>query len=89
MDSTKTLEIVKKYGKNEKDTGSTPVQIALLTARINEITEHLRTNAKDHSSRRGLLQMVSLRRSLLAYLTKQDFALYIKLTDELGIRRTK
>jgi len=89
MDSAKTLEIIKKYGKNEKDSGSTSVQVALLTYRINEITEHLRSNKKDHSSRRGLLQMVSLRRSLLSYLSKNDYAHYTKLTDELGIRRSK
>lgn len=89
MDKAKMIEIAKKYGKNEKDTGSTQVQIALLTQRITELTEHLRRNKKDHSTRRGLLTMVSLRRSLISYLSREDFALYMKLTDELGIRRSK
>ena len=82
-------EIVAEFGKNPQDTGSPEVQIALLTGRIREITEHLRTNKKDNSSRRGLLTMVSRRKKLLAYLSKENRERYLSLTDELGIRRNK
>jgi len=87
MDKAKKQEIIKKFGANEQDTGSTVVQIALLTQRINELTDHLRSNKKDHSTRHGLLNMVSARRKLLAYLSKEDNARYFTLTDELSIRR--
>ncbi|MDD3119585.1 MAG: 30S ribosomal protein S15 [Victivallales bacterium] len=87
MDKATKQEIIGKYGANDKDTGSTVVQIALLTQRIQELTEHLRSNKKDHSTRHGLLNMVSARRRLLAYLNREDSARYVTLTDELGIRR--
>jgi len=80
-------EIVKAYGKNEQDTGSTEVQIALLTERINELTEHLKVNKKDHHSRRGLLKMVGQRRNLLAYLQKKDLEGYRALIERLGLRK--
>ena len=87
MDKATKTEIIKKYGANESDTGSTVVQIALCTQRINELTEHLRSNKKDNSTRHGLLNIVSSRRKLLAYLSKDDNARYLELTTELGIRR--
>ena len=81
------LEIVGKHGKNDKDTGSAEVQIALLTARITELTEHLRTHKKDHHSRRGLLKLVGQRRRLLDYLQRKDLEGYRALIKELGLRR--
>jgi small subunit ribosomal protein S15 len=81
------LEIVRKFGRDEKDTGSAEVQIALLTTRINELTEHLRMHKKDHHSRRGLLSLVGRRRRLLAYLSRTDLESYRKLIAELGLRR--
>jgi small subunit ribosomal protein S15 len=81
------LEIVRKFGRDEKDTGSTEVQVALLTTRINELTEHLRFHKKDHHSRRGLLSLVGQRRRLLAYLASSDLESYRKLIAELGLRR--
>jgi small subunit ribosomal protein S15 len=81
------LEIVKKYGRSETDTGSAQVQIALLTARINELTEHLRTHKHDHHSRRGLLKLVGRRRGFLNYLQKNDLEAYRALIQELGLRR--
>jgi small subunit ribosomal protein S15 len=80
-------EIVAKFGDNPQDTGNTRVQVALLTARINELTEHLRSHRKDHHSRRGLLMLVGQRRRLLAYLQKRDLAGYRELIRELGLRR--
>lgn len=80
-------EIIGKHGRGEADTGSTQVQIALLTARINELTEHLRTHAKDHYSRRGLLKLVGQRRRLLNYLQRKDLEGYRALIKELGLRR--
>lgn len=80
-------EIIKKYARHEGDTGSPEVQIAVLTKRINDLTEHLRTNKKDHHSRRGLLKMVGQRRSLLNYLTKVDIERYRAIIAELGIRK--
>ena len=80
-------EIVKTYGKNEQDTGSTEVQVALLTERINELTEHLKINKKEHHSRRGLLKMVGQRRNLLAYLQKKDLEGYRALIEKLGLRK--
>lgn len=80
-------EIVKTYGKNEQDTGSTEVQVALLTERINELTEHLKVNKKDHHSRRGLLKMVGQRRNLLAYLQRKDLEGYRALIEKLGLRK--
>ena len=81
------LEHVQKFGKHETDTGSPEVQIALLTTRINELTEHLRTHAKDHYSRRGLLKLVGRRRRLLQYLQKRNLEGYRALIQELGLRR--
>ena len=81
------LEIVGKHGRAEGDTGSAEVQIALLTARINELTEHLRTHPKDHYSRRGLLKLVGRRRRFLTYLQKHDLEGYRALIKELGLRR--
>jgi small subunit ribosomal protein S15 len=81
------LEIVGKHGKREVDTGSSEVQIALLSRRIDELTEHLRTHAKDHHSRRGLLKLVGRRRRLLDYLQKKDLEAYRTLIKELGLRR--
>src|SRR5215210_4474067 len=80
-------EIIGKHGRGDADTGSAEVQIALLTARINELTEHLRTHAKDHYSRRGLLKLVGRRRRLLNYLQRKDLEGYRALIQELGLRR--
>ena len=80
-------DIVAKYGRADGDTGSTEVQVALLTARINELTEHLRTHKKDHHSRRGLLMLVGKRRRLLKYLQSADIDRYRSLIQELGLRR--
>ena len=80
-------EIIKKFERHEGDTGSPEVQIALLTARINHLNEHLKINKKDHHSRRGLLVMVGNRRGLLDYLMKIDITRYRTLIAELGIRR--
>jgi small subunit ribosomal protein S15 len=82
-----TSDIVKDFRLHEKDTGSADVQIALLTERINELTEHLKNNTKDHSSRRGSLMMVSKRRRLLDYLHNTDTSRYHKITKQLGLRR--
>ena len=83
----KKQEIVSKHGRSPGDTGSAEVQIALLTARINELTEHLRTHRKDHHSRRGLLMLVGKRRRLLGYLQRTDLDRYRALIKELGLRR--
>jgi small subunit ribosomal protein S15 len=80
-------ELVSKFGKIPGDTGSAEVQIALLTERINELTQHLRTHGKDHHSRRGLLMMVGKRRRLLNYLQRKDLEGYRALIRELGLRR--
>lgn len=80
-------EIVKKFGQDEQDTGRTEVQIALLTARIQELTDHFRSHKKDHHSRRGLLKMVGKRSRLLKYLKSKDIERYRTLIKELGIRR--
>ena len=80
-------EIVGKHGRNNEDTGSAQVQIALLTARVNELTEHLRAHPKDHYSRRGLLKLVGRRRRLLQYLQKRNLEAYRALIQELGLRR--
>lgn len=79
-------EIVKKFGKNDKDTGLPEVQIALLSEKINELTEHLKNNAKDYQGRRGLLMMVGRRKRLLAYLKKRNLEKYRNLIKELNIR---
>ena len=80
-------QIVADYKIHEKDTGSPEVQVAILTARINELTGHLKTHQKDHSSRRGLLKMVGRRNSLLKYLTREDRNRYLKLIGRLGLRK--
>jgi small subunit ribosomal protein S15 len=80
-------ELVAKFGKGESDTGSAEVQIAVLTDRINLLTQHLRTHSKDHHSRRGLLMMVGKRRRLLNYLQRKDLEGYRALIRELGLRR--
>ncbi len=80
-------KIVSDHKIHEKDTGSPEVQIALLTARITELTEHFKTHKKDHSSRRGLLKIVSKRNSLLKYLTRQDRARYQAIIGKLGLRK--
>lgn len=77
---------VRKYGQHEKDTGSTPVQVALLTERINSLTEHFRAHAKDHHGKRGLLKMVSQRRRLLEYLKRTNLERYRQLLSELDLR---
>ena len=82
-------EIVKKFGKNEQDTGSVETQIALLSAKISELTEHLKSNAKDYQGRRGLLMMVGKRKRLLSYLKDRNLDDYRKLIKELNIRETK
>jgi small subunit ribosomal protein S15 len=84
--SLDTQAVVKQHGMHEKDTGSARVQIALLTERINTLTEHFRTHKKDHHGRRGLLQMVSRRRRLLDYLKRTDLETYRRLIQELGLR---
>lgn len=80
-------QIIAEYGRGEGDTGSPEVQIAILTARINDLTEHFKANPKDHHSRRGLLKMVGQRRGLLAYLKKSDIARYRSLIERLGLRK--
>lgn len=87
LSKAKVAEIVKKYGKDEKDTGSVEVQIALLTEQINELTKHLKNNKKDASGRRGLFVLVGKRRGLLDYLNRSDRDSYIKLLTELKIRK--
>lgn len=80
-------QVIEQYGLNDKDTGSTEVQIALLTSRIQHLTEHLRTHKKDHHSRRGLLKMVGHRRRLLKYLKRKDLDGYRELLQKLGLRK--
>jgi small subunit ribosomal protein S15 len=85
-ESTDTLDM-KEFQLHEKDTGSADVQVALLTRRIAQLTEHLKTNAKDHSSRRGLLKMVAQRRSLLDYLSRSKSDRYKQLLEKLNLRK--
>ncbi len=80
-------EIIEKYGKTPGDTGSPEVQVALLTARISDLTEHLKVHKKDHHSRRGMLKMVGQRRGLLDYLKKTDIERYRAIVEKLGLRR--
>ena len=80
-------EIVTRFGKDENDTGSTQVQVALLTRRINDLTEHLREHKHDHHSRRGLLMLVGQRRRFLNYLQKSDLEGYRQLVKDLGLRK--
>ena len=83
----KKQEIIAKYGRTANDTGSPEVQVALLTARIVELNEHLKENKKDHHSRRGLLKMVGKRRGLLDYIKENDVEEYRALIEKLGIRK--
>ena len=83
----KKADIVKANARSANDTGSPEVQVALLTARINELTPHFKTHAKDHHGRRGLLKMVNTRKSLLAYLKRTDAARYTALIQKLGLRK--
>ena len=88
MNTTKNKqEIIAAYAAHEGDTGSPEVQIALLTARINHLTDHLKTNKQDHHSRRGLFKMVGRRRNLLAYLQKTDIERYRAIVAKLGLRK--
>lgn len=80
-------ELIKKFGKNENDTGTPEVQIAIFSARITELTEHLKANPKDHATRRGLLKLVGKRRRLLNYLMQTEIERYRVITKELGIRK--
>ena len=80
-------QVMESHRRHESDTGSPQVQVAMLTERINQLTEHLRTHAKDHHSRRGLLKMVGRRRRLLQYLQRTDLDGYRELTAKLGLRR--
>lgn len=83
----KKQAIIKEYATKDGDTGSPEVQIAILTARIQELTEHLKVNQKDHHSRRGLLKMVGKRRNLLGYLKKKDIERYRSIIERLGLRK--
>ena len=87
MDAAKKQEIITKYQTHDGDTGSPEVQVALLTERINHLTEHLKTHKKDNHSRRGLFKMVGQRRGLLKYLEKNDIERYRSLIEELGLRK--
>ena len=87
MSKEKKQQIIAEFGRTPNDTGSPEVQIALLTNRISELTEHLKVNKKDHHSRRGLLKMVGQRRGLLEYLKKSDLDGYRKLIERLGLRK--
>ena len=87
LSTEKTKEIVSKYGKSATDTGSAPVQIALLTERINQLTQHFGDHKLDHHSKRGMMKIIGKRRSLLRYLAANDNAGYKKLIKDLGIRK--
>ena len=87
MTKERKLEIIKEFGRTEGDTGSPEVQIALLTERINHLTEHLKTHKKDHHSRRGMLMLVGQRRGMLNSLRSKDIEAYRTLIARLGIRR--
>jgi small subunit ribosomal protein S15 len=80
-------QVIEEYKINDNDTGSPEVQVAILTSRINELTEHLKTHKKDHASRRGLLKMVATRASLLKYISKKDVNRYRALISKLGLRK--
>ena len=86
LDSAKKQEIIAKYGRSENDTGSSEVQIALLTERISELTEHLKVFKKDHASRLGLLKLVGQRKGLMKYLRKKDYAKYTEVIKALNLR---
>ena len=86
LDSAKKSEIISNFARGEKDTGSPEVQIALLSERIATLTEHLKKNKKDHSSRLGLLKLVGQRKRLMKYLKKKDYEKYVEIVKTLGIR---
>ena len=87
MDKIRKQEIIAKHARHEGDTGSPEVQVAVLTARIQELTEHLKQNPKDHHSRRGMLKMIGQRRGLLSYLKSIDIERYRSLIERLGLRK--
>jgi len=87
LDKGKRTDIITKFKRHERDTGSTEVQVALLTDRINQLTGHVAANRHDYHSQRGLLKLVGQRRRLLAYLSKQDIDRYHKLISKLGLRK--
>jgi small subunit ribosomal protein S15 len=87
LTSEEKLPIIEEFRSHDKDTGSTEVQIAILTKRIDDLTEHLKTHSKDHHSRRGLLKMVGKRRRLLDYLKEKDVERYREIIERLGLRR--
>ena len=87
MDKESKTAVIKEFQRDDNDTGSPEVQIAILTKRINQLTDHLRTHKHDESSRRGLLKLVGRRGKLLAYLQKKDYPGYIQITQKLNIRR--
>jgi small subunit ribosomal protein S15 len=87
MTKEEKLEVLKKFGKDEKDSGKPEVQIALLTKRINDLTDHFNVHKKDHHSRRGLMMMVGKRRRLLDYLMKKEISRYRTIIKELNIRK--
>ncbi|MBM2825729.1 MAG: ribosomal protein [Dehalococcoidales bacterium] len=87
MDKTKKTEIMGNYARHEGDTGSSEVQVALLTERISELTRHLTANRKDHHTQRGLIKLVGHRKKLLSYLSREDADRYNKLIERLGLRK--
>jgi small subunit ribosomal protein S15 len=87
MNKESKTKLIEEFARHEGDTGSPEVQIAIISSRISQLTDHLRINTHDESSRRGLLKLVGQRRRLLAYVRKKDFNRYVALTDRLGIRR--
>jgi len=87
LNKDEKTKLIEEFGRHETDTGSPEVQVALLSGRITQLTDHLRENSHDESSRRGLLKMVGQRRRLLTYIRHKDFQRYTALTDRLNIRR--
>ena len=87
LNKDQKTEIIKQFQKDEKDTGSPEVQVAILTQRIKELTEHLKANKKDHSSRRGLFKMIRRRKGLLNYLMENDIERYREVIEKLGLRK--
>ena len=87
LNKDQKTQIIKEFQKDEKDTGSAEVQIAILTQRIKELTEHLKANKKDHSSRRGLFKMIRRRKGLLNYLMDNDIERYRQIIEKLGLRK--
>ncbi|MCC6956001.1 MAG: 30S ribosomal protein S15 [Anaerolineales bacterium] len=87
LDKETKTKLIEEFARHQSDTGSPEVQVAILTKRITQLTDHLRANTHDESSRRGLLKLVGQRRRLLAYIRRKDFQRYVALTDSLSIRR--